>query len=116
MAQGPKPTREDQRRDQHGENVRADAQRHWDSGYTHYFLTVDGTANTAYLIQWVETVGWRLEHAGWVWAEKGYVGYGGFGVLNSGVIGNFLFGRPEGVKPASSSPAVLGDGPTRSDA
>jgi hypothetical protein len=45
-------------------------------------------------IQWVENVGWHLEHAGWVWAEKGSVGFGGFGLLNNCVLGNFLFRRP----------------------
>jgi len=35
-----------------------------------------------------------LEHAGWVWAEKGTVGYVGFGLLNNSIIGNFLFRRP----------------------
>jgi hypothetical protein len=48
-----------------------------------YLLTIDRSANTAYLIQWVENVGWHLEHAGWVWAEKGTVGYGGFGMQNN---------------------------------
>ena len=76
-----------------GARVRNDAQGYWDQGYTWYLMTIDGSANTAYLIQWVENVGWQLEHAGWVWAEKGYVGYGGFRVLNNSVIGNFLFKR-----------------------
>jgi hypothetical protein len=35
-----------------------------------------------------------LEHASWVWGEKGTVGYGGFGLLNNSIIGNFLFRRP----------------------
>src|SRR3954462_9336732 len=91
--------------------LRQDPQAHWDSGYTHYMLTIDGQENTAYLIQWVESVGWRLEHAGWIWAEKGWVGYGGFGVMNSGVIGNFLFGRPGG----ASSLARSGPQSTRPD-
>ncbi len=115
MSYTPKPSRDDKRRDQIATNVGADAQAHWDSGYTHYYLTVDGQANTAYLIQLVENLGWRLEHAGWVWAEKGYLGYGGFGVLNNGMIGNFLFGRPGGVEPGSM-PAVSGGGPARPDA
>src|SRR5436190_2618523 len=85
----PKPTVEEI-----GARVRAEAQDHWDQGSTWYLLTIDGSANTAYLIQWVENVGWHLEHAGWVWAEKGTVGYGGFGILNNGIVGNFLFRRP----------------------
>jgi hypothetical protein len=52
-------------------------------------------------IQWVENVGWHLEHAGWVWAEKGTVGYGSLGLLNNSIIGNFLFRRPAG-KPVPS--------------
>ena len=82
----PKPTVEEI-----GARVRAEAQDHWDQGSTWYLLTIDGSANTAYLIQWVENVGWHLEHAGWVWAEKGTVGYGGVGLMNSSIIGNFLF-------------------------
>jgi hypothetical protein len=85
----PKPTVEEI-----GARVRTEAQDHWDQGYTWYLLTIDGSANTAYLIQWVENVGWHLEHAGWVWAEKGYIGYGGFGMQNNGILGNFLFRRP----------------------
>ena len=85
----PKPTVEEI-----GARVRTEAQDHWDEGYTWHLLTIDGSANTAYLIQWVENVGWRLEHAGWVWAEKGYIGYGGFGMQNNSILGNFLFRRP----------------------
>ena len=85
----PKPTVEEI-----GARVRTEAQDHWDEGYTWHLLTIDGSANTAYLIQWVENVGWHLEHAGWVWAEKGYNGYGGFGMQNNSILGNFLFRRP----------------------
>jgi hypothetical protein len=85
----PKPTVEET-----GARVRTEAQTDWDQGYTWHLLTIDGSENTAYLIQWVENVGWRLEHAGWVWAEKGYIGYGGFGMQNNGILGNFLFRRP----------------------
>lgn len=96
--------------------VRNDAQAHWDTGYTHYMLSIDGMANTAYMIQWVESIGWRLEHAGWVWAEKGYMGYGGFGVLNSGLMGNFLFGRPGGPSSLARRPSESADeAPTRRD-
>jgi hypothetical protein len=35
-----------------------------------------------------------VDDAGWVWAEKGYVGYGGFRIQNNGILGNFLFRRP----------------------
>jgi hypothetical protein len=114
---GPTPqqptTRADKRREGIVSLVRSDAQQHWDSGYTHYLLTIDGQENTAYLIQWVESIGWRLEHAGWIWAEKGWVGYGGFGVLNSGVIGNFLFGRPGGA--SSLAKTTVGSPSTRPD-
>jgi hypothetical protein len=51
-----------------GARVRNDAQGYWDQGYTWYLMTIDGSANMACLIQWVENVGWQLEHAGWVWA------------------------------------------------
>jgi hypothetical protein len=94
------------------DRVKRDAQDHWNSGYTHYMLSIDGQQNTAYLIQWVESVGWHLDHAGWVWAQKGYAGYGGFGVLDSGVIGNFLFGRPG----ATPSVPRASDVPDRTDA
>jgi hypothetical protein len=44
-----------------GNRLRADAQRRWDEGYTHYFLTIDTAhEDTAHILQWVETVGWRL--------------------------------------------------------
>jgi hypothetical protein len=51
----PKPTVEEI-----GARVRAEAQDHWDQGYSWYLLTIDGSANTAYLIQWVENVGLAL--------------------------------------------------------
>jgi hypothetical protein len=82
----PKPTVEEI-----GARIRKEAQANWDQGYTWHLLTLDGSANTAYLIQWVENVGWQLEHAGWIWAEKGCVGYGGFRLLDNSMIGNFLF-------------------------
>lgn len=89
--------------------IKLDAQTQWDSGLTHYILSVDGQANTAYLIQWVESIGWKLEHAGWVWAPRSYVVFGGIGILDSEIVGNFLFGPPGG---PSSVPrrgeAVLG--------
>lgn len=85
----PKPTVEEI-----GARVRQNAQTEWDQGYTWYLLTIDGSENTAYLIQWVGNVGWRLEHAGWVWAEKGTIAVGGFGMMNNGIVGNFLFRRP----------------------
>jgi hypothetical protein len=43
----PKPTVEEI-----GARVTTEAQDHWEQGYTWYLLTIDGSANTAYLIQW----------------------------------------------------------------
>jgi hypothetical protein len=85
--------------------ITGEAQSHWDAGFTHYLLTIDAQQDTAHLIQWVESIGWKLEHAGWVWAQKGWIGYGGFTLPDSGVVGNFLFGRPGG----PSSVRVPGD-------
>jgi hypothetical protein len=85
-----------------GARVRADAQASWDRGYTWYLMTLEGSANTAYLIQWVENVGWQLEHVGWIWAEKGYVGVLGFRLLNNTMVGNFLFKRSTEKHPRST--------------
>ncbi len=49
-----------------GRRIRADAQQHWDEGFTHFYLTVDSPEHATRLIQWVENVGWHLEHVGWV--------------------------------------------------
>jgi hypothetical protein len=95
--------RADPKLDQISARVTADARQHWDEGYTHFFLSIQATDHSAHLLQWVESIGWVLEHAGWVWAEKGYVGYGGFGLLNSAVVGNYLFGRPGGARSLTNT-------------
>ncbi len=86
-----------------GQRLRANAQEHWDAGYSHFYLTVDSPEHTTRFVQWVENVGWRLEHVGWVWAQKGWVGFGGITLLNSGIVGNYFFGRPRSSFPGAST-------------
>lgn len=83
----------DKKRERQAEIIKDDAKARWDAGYTHHVVSLEASDDPAYYLQWIENVGWKLTHAGFVWAEKGYVGYGGFGLLNSSVVGTFVFDR-----------------------
>jgi hypothetical protein len=99
-------TKADEMRQSRGVMVKEEARSHFLAGYSHFLLRIE--TDDTYMIQAVESVGWVLEHAGWVGAEKGYVGYGGFGVLNSAMVGNYLFRRPrkKAREELSQTPAV----------
>jgi len=110
-----KPTPDDRRQEKLEHLARAtttDARTHWEQGFTHFLLSVQAPEYTAYLIQWVESVGWVLEHAGWIWAET-RPGFGGHGLMNPGPVGNYLFGRPGGASSLAVRPP--GDEPQRRD-
>lgn len=99
--------------DRYIENLRAHAQEAWDTGRTFYVMQVtldhaDGKPpeDAAGSLQLVESIGWKLEHAGYVSQPKtqipgGVVGFGGIGVLGkdkflNDLVGVYTFRRPGG--------------------